>query len=198
MRVTLDHNCIIAVENNEAEAPSIGRLVQMHEQGLIELRLVAVGASERLRDHSYAQSFAVFQERVDQLGLGDLSVLKPICRWDICYWDHSVLADELMVDLESRIHAALFSCIEFEWRTFCAARHICPNSPPPKQMHKWRNAKCDDLSLWCHIHYGGDVFVTADNNYFVKGRPRPSLTQLGAGHVFTPGKSVTWLERLMK
>jgi hypothetical protein len=49
----------------------------------------------------------------------------------------------------------------------------------------WRNHKCDVLAMWCHIHYGGDVFVTTDRN-FMKASKQQRLEALGAREIQTP------------
>lgn len=52
---------------------------------------------------------------------------------------------------------------------------------------RWRNAKCDVLTVWCHIHYGCDVFVTADGNFHKKGKAG-ELAQLGCKVIVNPSE----------
>ncbi len=58
---------------------------------------------------------------------------------------------------------------------------------------EWRRDKCDVLSLWCHIWYQGDVFVTADKN-FHKATKKPALIKLGAKSILRPCETVEFLK----
>jgi hypothetical protein len=40
-------------------------------------------------------------------------------------------------------------------------------------------------ALWCHIHYGGDVFVTSDDNFHSQQKRQP-LAALGAAIILRP------------
>jgi hypothetical protein len=58
--------------------------------------------------------------------------------------------------------------------------------------HQWRNAKCDVLSIWSHIHYRRHVFVTSDGN-FHKETKKPRLLALGAGRIEQPADAALLL-----
>jgi hypothetical protein len=47
---------------------------------------------------------------------------------------------------------------------------------------KWLNRLCDAHSLWCHIHYKNELFLTSDGN-FMKKTKLPRLLALGAGRI---------------
>ena len=47
------------------------------------------------------------------------------------------------------------------------------------------NQLCDVHTLWCHIHYGCDVFVTMDRNFY-KVTKRQALADLGAKRIIRP------------
>jgi hypothetical protein len=49
--------------------------------------------------------------------------------------------------------------------------------------HKWRNRELDVHALWCHLHYGGDIFVSSDKNFHKK---KDQLTRFGSPLIFTP------------
>lgn len=55
-----------------------------------------------------------------------------------------------------------------------------------------RNAKCDVLVLWGHIHRRRDVFVTADRNFYASSK-LPNLIALGAGRIECPKVAVASL-----
>lgn len=62
--------------------------------------------------------------------------------------------------------------------------------------HKWLNAKCDVLALWSHIYYGGDIFVTSDEN-FHKEKKLPHLLHLGAGAILRPYDAAARVEAVI-
>ena len=49
------------------------------------------------------------------------------------------------------------------------------------------------LSLWSHIHYQGDTFVTSDQD-FLQETKKPALIALGAGDILTPQEVVAKLK----
>ena len=53
----------------------------------------------------------------------------------------------------------------------------------------WRNAVCDVKSMWSHIWYKGDIFVTSDGN-FLRSKKDP-LIGLGAKAILRAEEAVT-------
>lgn len=158
MKLTLDHNCLIALEKNESEAPYIKKLIVMHDDKKIIIRVVGIGASERLPGGSYATNFDEFKNRFAAIGLGNVEILAPIAYAGITFVERSLSADEAMVELERRIQEVLFPRIDFTYET---------QNDDDEDMRR-RKAKCDVLALWSHITYDGDIFVTSDRNFLTK------------------------------
>src|SRR2546421_10030648 len=77
-KLTLDTNCIIAVEQHEASEQSILNLRRLHDQGSVRLRLVAASASERQVRGRPVRTFNDWVTYVSDLGFDDLDILKPI------------------------------------------------------------------------------------------------------------------------
>lgn len=163
MDVTLDNNCIIALENNETDASSIKELVMMHNAGKINLRLATISASERQRGGIYASNYTEFQEKIIQLGLGHLATLQHPGHYGVSYYDQASYGDNITEDFERKLHAILFPRKAFEHTILPRKHDVEPNSSETDK--KWRNARCDVLSLWSHIRFGGGIFVTADRNF---------------------------------
>ncbi len=182
MKLTLDTNCIIDLEENRPAAPFLHTLISYHDNQKIDLRVVAISASERKPDGTYATNFAEFREKIALVSLGHVEILAPICYLDMAFVDWCLLADEQMVKLERKIHEILFPRIDFEYGTYCKIHGIDPNDE--KIDARWRNAKCDVLAIWCHITNGGDIFVTSDRN-FHRPAKKTQLIQLGAGDILT-------------
>lgn len=186
MLFTLDTNCLIDVEENRPNAPFIREIVSRHGKG-INVAISAIGASERQRSGRYAQNFSEFKDKRTAIGLQYLELLPPVLYFDVCFFDHWVLANENDT-LESQIHAILFPSIEFLWVDFAKAHGLpVDNSALDKT---WRNAKCDVLGLWCHIKHGGGVFVTSDRNFHAATK-QAGLKALGVGVIAYPKDAAT-------
>jgi hypothetical protein len=188
MSITLDHNCLIALENNESDAPFIKELLAMHDNKQVIMRVVGIGASEQLKGRTYATNFAEFKTRIAAIGLAHLEILRPIAYWGVTFWDWGIYADDHMVQLECNIHKILFPDREFDYTKFCKKKGL--NLHGTEVDRKWRNAKCDVLTMWSHIYYGGDTFVTGDIPAFLQQTKKTQLIALGAGDILTPTNAV--------
>jgi hypothetical protein len=58
-----------------------------------------------------------------------------------------------------------------------------PESSPKSAA--WLNRTCDVQSMWCHLHYKNEIFVTSDGNFY-KATKLPRLLALGAGQIIRP------------
>jgi hypothetical protein len=182
-KLTFDWNCILDLDEDRSSAPCLQELLALHDQGKVVVRLVAVSASEKQQDGSYLHNFGAFQARLASLGLEHLELLKPPLYLDVGFLGWAVLSGEEIQALEQQIHRVLFPNQPFGWQE-------CLDKAEPGQdqevlQREWRRNKCDVLSLWCHIWYEGDVFVTGDKN-FQKATKKPALIKLGAKSVRRP------------
>lgn len=202
MKITLDNNCIIALDENDANALYIRKLISLHEDKKITLRLATISASERQRGGRYAAHFAEFQERIIRLGLAHIEtlddpsvMLKHPAHWGMSYWGQATYGDDTTVDFERKIHEILFpdDAGEFDYHTYCLKHGLDVNNPGIDR--NWRNKRCDVLGLWSHIHYKGDIFVTADK-HFLAATKRPKLIALGSGDILAPKDAVENLRSL--
>jgi hypothetical protein len=189
--VTLDNNCIIDLEQNREDAPQIRRLIQMHHNEEISLRVVAVSASELKQDkQTHPKNFGEFVQRIQSAGLGDVEILPTLARWDLSFWDHCMWSGRWLEELEKEIQTVLFSEDEVEYGDFCQKYH-CDEGAQEK-LDEWVRRKCDVLTLWSHIWYNGDIFVTRDDN-FLKTK-KSKLIELGAGKILRPTEAVKMLD----
>jgi hypothetical protein len=194
MNVTLDTNCLVDLELNEGAAPELRRIIAAHDSGQLSISVPGIGASERLKDGTFAQHFSGFRERINRLAKREFEILKPLLHLDLAYFDWAVLAGDDTIALERRIHEVLFPETHFEWADQAATQGLDPNLVSERRSRewmKWRNRKCDVLALWCHIHYGKDIFVTRDGN-FHKATKKPVLEKLGAKRILPPSEAVLW------
>lgn len=190
INVTLDMNCIIDLEKGKVTAPYIKKMIQLHKERKITLRVVAISASERKPDGTYASNFDEFKERISRLGMMDVEILKPIGYWGITFWDYCVWGGGRLSELERKIQEILFPEIEMEYKKYCL------NLNNKEKWRKWVNAKCDVLALWSHIWNDGGIFVTNDTNFHKKTR-KPHLIALGAGEILRPAKAVERIDQLL-
>jgi len=183
---TLDSNCIIALENEEPNAPAIRLLAAAHMRGVADVAIAAIMASEKQRDVPLLEDFEVFQERLRNVGLGHLSLCHPMFLLDMGFWDHGLWAGPDETKIELAIHHILFPNIQHDYRDFCAARFI-PETPLiwDDERDLWRNAVCDVQGLWSHIYARRDVFVSSDS-VFHQATKKPLLINLGAGRIEYP------------
>jgi hypothetical protein len=198
MYITLDHNLLIDLESDGATpSQTLKRLVFLHDSGQITIRVSAIGASERLKGKTYAPDFSAFQERVCKLSQKKFEILKPLGYWDITYWDWCIYGGEGTPEneLEQKIHAVLFPETEFEWQRYAQAHGLDSNQEVEKsrEYQNWRNRKCDVLTMWCHIYYVGDVFVTRDKHFF--GTKKAALVNLGAKNILCPAEAISLIAR---
>ncbi len=190
LSVTLDNNCIIDLEQNRQATPHLKRLIQMHIDGKINLRVAAISASERKPDDTYISHFDEFKERITAVGLGEVEILATPLYVGLGYVGYSLAGGRELEELERKIQGILFPTIEFEYSDFCKKHGLDPDSG--KAWRKWVNAKCDVLALWSHIWYDGDIFVTSDKD-FHKETVKPRLIELGAGQILRPDESLELL-----
>ena len=191
LRVTLDTNSIIDLEQNSPFAPALRELVDLHHGGNARLCVSAIAASERDRDPATGDpSFERFTAKLAAAGLADAEELAPPCYWDIAFWDHFIWA-ELGDTLEPLISTILFPS------------GMKPHSRVPNETAEQRrvreggmNQLCDVLTLWCHIHYGGDVLVTRDR-VFHQVTKKPRLIALGARQILEPGDALRFVRSML-
>ena len=190
LKVTLDTNIIVDLEQNNEWAPYLKELIQMRKNREINLRIVAMSASERKPKGTDLCNFSVFKERINRIGLSDVEILKPICYWDVSFWEYCIWSDKVMLQLEEDIHKILFPTIEFNYSKYCKHQGLIEKTEDI--CGKWVNRKCDVLIMWCHIWYKGDVFVTRDKQFF-KETKKPLLEKLGAKEILCPAEAVSRL-----
>lgn len=184
-RFTLDTNCIIDIEDARPNSPFVRGLIDLHGRNGINIAMSAIGASERQRTGGYAKNFSEFREKLKAIGVDHIELLPPLAYWDVCFWDHCVMADGVDT-LERQLHDILFPNLEFDWANYATARGL----PMDIVDKNWRNAKCDVLALWCHIRHGGGVFVTSDSNFHAETK-RARLQALGADVIAMPFDALT-------
>lgn len=119
---TLDTNCIIDIAVARPCASAIRSLATAHAEHRADVALVAVSASERQSGDTYFENYSDFATRMMTLGLGHLTVLKPMLYRGIGFWGQGLWPSADMKDREHAIHDALFPNVSFEWLDFARTR----------------------------------------------------------------------------
>jgi hypothetical protein len=164
---TLDTNCIIdlAEPAKRPAARHIRSLANAHADGVVDVALVAVSASERQQGDTYLESYTVFKQRVDTLGLSHIPILPAMGYYDISFWDMCLRADDKMEAREKEIHAVLFPNIQFAWPDYAQAYNLSVDDTSSPKARRWRNAFCDRQMFWAHDHNKRGFFVTSDAGF---------------------------------
>ena len=171
MKLTLDHNVIIDLANR---SPRVDKVRTALEDGSHQGFIVEIGASEMRQRGIQPDRYDMFEELLREVGIDSLPRLAPMMIWDVGFWDRGLWCDEQMENEAKAIETILFG-----------------DSPPidianePEKFSVWLNRTCDVQTMWCHLHYKNDVFVTSDGN-FHKATKVPRLLALGAKCILRP------------
>lgn len=190
--VTLDNMCIIDLEQNREDASQIKRLIQMHHDKEISLRVVAASASElKQGGETHPQHFDEFKQRITSTGLGAVKILPTLWYVGVSFVGYCLVGGGWLSKLEEEIQGILFAEDEMEYPDFCRKHRY--DEKTKEEWNEWLRRKCDVLTLWSHIWYDGDIFVTRDDNFF-KQTKKPKLIELGAGKILRPTDTVKMLD----
>lgn len=197
MKLTLDWNCVIEVEEGQPQADAVRALIVAHHSGQIEVALLAASATENTQSRMLPGNASIFLERVARLGWGDLPLVPMPMIWGLSYWDHAYYAKDAK---------------EFERKFDAIWAVMAPRFARDPQAHltlgqtlddatiqsaalsRWRNTWCDVMSAYTHIHENRDVFVTNNTRDF-QGHAE-ALAPLGMAQIATPDQAVKLLGNL--
>lgn len=174
MKITLDHNCIINLENNTETGKEIQKIV---ENTAYRCFVVNIGASEMLKMGIRPDNYGKFEELLIRSGISHLPRLNPMLILDVTFFDRCVWGDDNTIQLANDIEEILFGESE--------KIDIAAVGLESDDGGKWLNRLCDVHSMWCHITNKNDIFLTTDGN-FRKETKIPRLLALGAGRICKP------------
>jgi hypothetical protein len=190
LRVTLDSNAIIDLEEQRPAAPALRALIALYRAGAFCLCVSNIVAGERDRNGAAEPNYGNFTAKLARTNLADVELLHPPAHWGITFFDQSIWP-ELNDTLQPAIQSILFPKLKDHFASVPGES----DNERTKRIHKGNNQLCDVLGMWCHIRYKGDVFVTSDRN-FHKQRKKLLLVGLGAGHILTPDDAVPYVLKL--
>lgn len=143
--VTLDTNCIIDLENENHQARFLKPLIKMHNNRKINLRVVAISASEQKPDQTYSSHINEFKCRLHAIDLDNVEILPTILYCGLGFSGHSLTGGGRLDELERKIQKILFPFHSFTSFQFvlcaCIDKQFCAcvecvwfggsNSAPP-------------------------------------------------------------------
>lgn len=187
MKLTLDWNCVIAVEEKHPQATCVLELVDWHRKGEFEVALLAASASENNRSKRFPGSAKSFTERVERLGWRELPLVPMPAVTSLTYIDYSYqVADgeKFKNDLQALWEVIAPRINQRPKDHLPTGTKLTDDAIQSDQLSKWRNAWCDVISAYSHIHEGRDIFVTNNIKDFQHNAKR--LLQLGMRCIATP------------
>lgn len=173
MKLTLDHNVVIDLANG---SPRVNRIRAAIAAGSHQCFVVEMGASEMRQGGIKPNRYDLFEQLLQQAGIVSLPRLAPMMIWDVSFWDHGLWCDEQMAQQAKQIEDILFG--------ESPAIGVSTDLDGPNAA-AWLNRTCDVQTMWCHLHYQNDIFVTSDGN-FHKATKLSRLLALGAKRIARP------------
>lgn len=187
MRITFDNNALVNLENGTGQIVALRELRTLHKAGKIRICIPAMASSENQKGNVTFSNYDQFIEFLKKTDLDDAEELLPVGFFDVTFWDHCLFEDDMQLD--RAIHDILFPGVEYDHDNYNDETATSSDGV----SKTWRNVKCDVQSLWCHIHYVADIFVTEDRN-FHKATKKPELLKLGAKRIDRPAEALAFLK----
>nr|WP_309502042.1 hypothetical protein [uncultured Roseovarius sp.] len=197
MKLTLDWNCIIEVEEGRPQANCVTELIKFHRLGRFEVALLAASASENTKSKRFPGNATVFKERISSLGWQDLPIVPMPSIIGLSYWDFCYYVDDgekFERDRDAIWHVIAPSIPREPIDHLPVGQQITDDAIQSEELSKWRNTWCDVISAYSHIHEGRDVFVTNNTRDFQ--RNASDLAKLGMLHISTPTDALAMVEQI--
>jgi hypothetical protein len=174
MRITLDHNCIIHLEQRTEIGAQVETIVTTPSN---QCYVVNIGASEMREKGVRPEHYERFEELLTAARIEHLPRLNPMLIFDVTFWDRCIWASDEMTVLAQNIESTLFGNAQ--------PIDVAGEGLDSPAGRKWLNRICDIHTMWCHIQNGNEIFITTDGN-FKKATKLPKLHALGAGRICHP------------
>jgi hypothetical protein len=197
MKLTLDWNCVIEVEQNGPQSTCVLQLIESHRAGRCEVALLAASASENSRSKRFPGNAGIFQERVSALGWTDLPIVRMpgvmgLSYWGFCYYVED--GEKYEQEVEA-LWKAIAPNVARDWRVYLpAGKEPSDDAIQSEELSKWRNTWCDVIFAYSHIHERRDIFVTNNTSDFQRNAKK--LAELGMKHICAPKETLGLLDVL--
>ncbi len=197
MKITLDWNCVIEVEEDRPQANYVTELIRLHRLGRFEVALLAASASENTKSKRFPGNANVFKKRILALGWQDLPLVPMpgiigLSYLDFCYYVGD--GEKFKRDRDAIWKAIAPKVLRKPKDHLPEGTQMSNNAIQSEKLSKWRNTWCDVISAYSHIHEGRDVFVTNNTRDFQKNAS--ALAELGMKHISTPAEALSTIEQI--
>ena len=198
MKLTLDWNCVIEVEEHRPQARYVKELVDAHRRGEFEVALLAASASENSKSKRLPGNASIFKERVSSLGWQDLPLVKMpgvfgLSYWDFCYFVKNPEEFEHQMDA---LWGVIARRVPRDPSAFLPlGTKLTDGAIQSEALSKWRNTWCDVISAYSHIHDSRDIFVTNNTKDFQNNQDE--LYKLGMKHIATPADTLALVAEIL-
>ena len=197
MKLTLDWNCVIEVEEQRSQAFAVMDLIDRHRKGQFEVALLAASASENNKSRRFPGNAKIFNERVAALGWSDLPLVLMPGIYGLSYFDYCFYVgdgEKFKGDM-AKLWLAIAPNVKSDPSCHLPAGvTLTDEAIQSKDLAKWRNTWCDVISAYSHIHAKRDAFVTRNTSDFQKNSE--ALGKLGMKHIFEPADVLEGLKAI--
>ena len=172
MKITLDYNCIIHLEQETEIGAQVNAIVHSPNY---QCFVVNIGSSEMRERGVRPDNYMHYENFLEAAKVEHLPRLDPMLLFDVTFIDRSILPSIEMIQLVDSIEAVLFGSVE--------PINVNNDNIDSPVGRKWLNRVCDLHSMWCHINNGNEIFLSTKGD-FKQETKLPELVALGAGKIF--------------
>ena len=150
-KLTLDFNITNSLMNEIQPSSCIHELIELHNEGTIEISVPAICAYDLSPNIECSKEFESFHSKIKKLSSREINILEPMFIPNFTFEGHCHYEDmeKSMVALDRKIYEILFPGKRFS--------PICREF-----IEVYDNWVV--ISLWCHIFYKQDIFITDNEN----------------------------------
>lgn len=173
---TLDHNILIDLKDeNEIGELIAAKIAKEPHQYCV----VNIGASELRQGGVRPDNYEKFEFFLRSIKIDHLQRLNPLCLIEFTFIDHCNDCSNQDAELYQKILIELFP------NRYEEGVNLIHQEPYKPIERKRLNQICDAVSLWCHLKYRTEAFVTRDKNFLKK---EPILKNLFGANIISPNQ----------
>ncbi len=165
LSLTLDINCFIDADQAQPVRGDVLQITEAARRGEVDIAILASNAFERQLGGGHFKRLADFRARVVAIGLGEITLLRPIARHGLSFHGFGIMSDEAAVLRERLIFKTLFPTMPERWSDFAAINGLDKKDLWNAGAWKWRNCLGAAQAFWAHEDAKRDVFVTSDESF---------------------------------
>lgn len=147
---TLDTNCLADVDKDRPVQGDVRILIEAATRREADIAMLASSAFERQPGGRHLNRVADFRERLIGIGLGDITLLKPIARHGLSFHGFGIMSDEASVLRERQIFTTLFPTTPLRWSDYAAINGLDQKDLRSAGAWKWRNCLGAAQAYWAH------------------------------------------------